>query len=385
MNFLLPFVKKMNIIVAIHDSLYPIWGGGALRTIKTAKELVHRGHNVFLIAPSQKDEIEGIKVHRIPFITKENGNILNLVKLNLSLLKNILSLIKLTDIIFVHNAVCGFVVGILKFFFKFKFILDVTDIHTEYAKYTEHGFIEGILLPFMLSIEYWTMKTADRVIVVTQEMKKRLIENKVGEGKIEVVYDGVELERFENFEKENGSEKNVLCLGSMEKTDGVNYLVEVLPYVLKKSPDTKFYFVGGGGDFNELVQITKDSGVYNSCYFTGWIDYSQVREYMKKAGVGIISRPLNPPNHTVITLKLLEYWAGKIAVISSKLRGIEEITSNGKDILFFDVEIKNDLGEKIVMVLKNNEQRKILGRGGSETVRKFDWKFLIPQIVDYIV
>ena len=46
-------LEPKKIIISTHDSLAPIRGGGAMRTLKVADEFKRQGHCVTIIAPSE--------------------------------------------------------------------------------------------------------------------------------------------------------------------------------------------------------------------------------------------------------------------------------------------------------------------------------------------
>jgi len=390
----------MNIIVAVHDSVSPIKGGGALRTVMCAVELKKRGHNVAVVAPSEKEELDGqLRCFRLPFIRKGQTGFAGLGVFVAEYVFAILRINRLwkkeygkgVEMVFVHNAVLGFPSALLGFFMRFRFVLDITDLHSEYIKHTRRGFLESLALPFMRWAEYFSARRADRVIAVTETMKGMLVsEGKLNPAKIDVVYDGVDFEKFYPIARiREGAESssaggNIIYIGSMEETDGIDVFVKAIPVIAAASRGTKFIFVGGGGDFDGVVGKIREMGIYDRCVFTGWIEYEKVAGWMKEASIGLITRPPTPPNHTVITLKLLEYWASGVAVVSSRLKGIEEVASDGEDVIFFDGYSADELADKVLLLLKSPSVREKLAQNALSKVKRFDWRGLIEKIRDIV-
>ena len=76
--------KHKKIIVSTHDSVSPIKGGGGLRTLKVAYEFKKRGHDVIIIAPTDKiSELNGIKIHWLHPPRKQRSQILSSLKFNI--------------------------------------------------------------------------------------------------------------------------------------------------------------------------------------------------------------------------------------------------------------------------------------------------------------
>jgi len=372
----------MNIIVTTHDWLNPIVGGGALRTVKVAEEFKRRGHQVTILGASKTNYVNGMKVFSLPPPTKRRSQVLSAIKFNFRLLRRLLILLPNTDLIFVHNTVAAASAMILNMFFHKRFILDVTDIHAEYLKYGKPNFFERLLTPLLLWIEYQIICSANRVIVVTRVMRERLIRKGLEPRKVTVVYDGAEIEKY-NAEKVKTDEFGIIHLGWVDKQHGVHGLAEAAGEIIKKIPNIKFYVIGDGRELPRVKKSAKEFKVYNKFLFTGFIPHLETGQYLSQATVGVILRPDTLPNNLVVTLKLLAYWATGTVVVSSRLKGIEEIAQDGKDIVFFEPENWQDLAQKIITLAKNPKLVNHLRKNGLEKVKKFDWRNLIPRVVDF--
>ena len=373
--------KKYTILVTTHDHLSPIYGGGALRTIKVAKEFQNRGHRVIILGVSDKSEIEGIVVHPLPAPLRHRSRLRSTLIYGIVLFLKTLFLINKVDVFFAHNAIVGPFTFPLSRIFRKKYIFDVTDIHGEYLRVCDKDFLEKIVTPFIVFFEILMLKLSDKVIVVTNAMRDFLIKRGVKAEKISVVYDGAEVDNFTPLQKREKGQ-TIIHLGSVDRQDGVHLLVGAAPFVLKKYPGAKFYMVGDGRELLRVKKLAIELGVHNSFVFTGYLPYQKVREYLEKSSIGISPRPDLLPNNLVTTLQILEYWASGIAVISSHLKGIAEISHNNEDILFFRPGDCKDLAEKIIYLLDNPKRIEELGSEGIKNVSRFDWKNLIPKIAD---
>ena len=375
--------KCKNIIVSTHDSIYPIKGGGGLRTLKVAYEFKNRGHNVIIIAPADKvAELDGIKIHWLHPPRKQRSQILSCLKFNLRLLRKFLQFIRTSDILFIHNTIAAATLPFLRKIYKFKFILDVTDIHAEYLLIGKRNIFERILTRYLLQYEYFIINSADFITVATKTMKELLISKDIDGDKIEVVYDSVDKEHIPQV-KVKGAEYGILHLGAIDRQHGVEILIQAIPIVIGEVPQARFYFVGGGRELSSIKRLAKNSGVINNCIFTDCLSQEDSREFLKKATIGIIPRKDILPNRIITTLKIFEYWASKTAVISTPLEGIKEIASNNENILWFQSGDARVLGRKIIFLLKNEEFKEELIKGGLIAVNEFDIKSSVSRIIDF--
>jgi glycosyltransferase involved in cell wall biosynthesis len=372
----------MRIIVSTHDSLSPVRGGGALRTIKAAEEFKKRGHDVTIVAPTDGvGEISGMKVHWVHAPKKKRSQILSSVKFNLRLMLKFLQFAGSSDIFFLHNAVAAASVPFLKFVYGFRFVLDVTDIHAEYLAASRRNLFERALTPLILALEYWILRSADHVIVVTNAMRDLLIKNGVAAGKIDVVYDAAETDKIDPG-KDAGSERAVIHLGTVDRQHGVELFIEAIPSVAAAHPDARFLVVGGGRELQNVIALAERLGVLEKCVFTGTLPCEEARRYLRKAAIGVIPRQDELPNRIVTTLKIYEYWAGGTAVASSRLEGIAEIAEDGRDILFFRAGSAADMAEKLIRMLGDRALVSSLAECGAATVKKYTWETAVPEIVD---
>lgn len=377
--------KIKSVIVATHDSLSPIRGGGALRTLKVAEEFKKRGHNVIIVAPTDGiGELSGIKVHWLHAPRKQCSQILSSLKFNIRLLVKFIQFVKNTDIFFIHNTIAAASMLFLKPIFGFKFVLDITDIHSEYLCAGERNIFEKILSPYLLYLEYSIIRSADSLIVATKAMKVFLVSKGVSGNKITVAYDGAEIDKISK-DKDPDAVFNIIHLGSVDKQHGVELIVKAAPRIIFNFPKTKFFIIGGGRSLPMVKSLAKKLDVYDNFIFTDILNCEKSRQYLKKAGIGVILRQKNTPNNIITTLKLFEYWASATAVISSRLDGIAEVAQDNKDILFFEPNDAEDLARKVCFLLGSPQKIEELMNRGLDTVKKFTWNMIIPQIVDIVL
>ena len=105
-------------------------------------------------------------------------------------------------------------------------------------------------------------------------------------------------------------------------------------------------------------------------------------DILRDFSVGIIPRPDTMGNNLVMTLKLLEYWASGTAVISSRLKGIEEITRDNYNILFAAAGNPRDLAGKILALLQDQDKVKKLSLGGLASVKSFSWENTVNTTIN---
>jgi len=131
---------------------------------------------------------------------------------------------------------------------------------------TEKGRTMGNGSEVVSNIELRAAQTADMVVTVSNAMKEELIELGFPREKIQVVYNGVDPQKYSREEVSNekvqavrqqyGLKDNdvmLLFLGRLVWVKGVDKLIAAMPHVLQKLPDAKLVIVGLG-DMREYVE-----------------------------------------------------------------------------------------------------------------------------------
>ncbi len=376
----------MNILVTTQDQVNPIRGGGALRTIKVAEKLKKLGHRVEIFAPSDIQEISGIPVKQLPSLNEKY----RLSSCFLFVVKQfflIITRLSKYDIFFVHNSVAAINLIFLKPFLKGKIILDITDISMEYSLAAARTRLKKIILLPLLKLEYFICKHSDKVIAVSKAMVKWLKIKGVKEEKLCFVYDGADLKKFKKarLSKLNRRRIKIVHHGGLGRRDGAGLIWETAVKVIRKKPYVKFIFTGNDKELEKIKKRATDQGLKKNFLFPGWLSFDKLKRLLNGANIGIIGRTNILPNRLVLTLKLLEYWANKLAVVAPKLAAIQEISENGLNLLYYKPDDNDDFANKIIQVIDNPNLYKRLASCGNKQVKKFDWDKLTDEIVSIML
>lgn len=376
-------MKKSKIIVATQDIVSPLRGGGGLRTVGTARAFRKRGYDVEILAPSDSENIGEISVKPLYQLSKTGSRLFSSFLFVLQLFFLLPKRVEQTRLIFIHNSVAAIPAIPLAKWYKVPLVLDVTDISTEYMYSVADSHLKRLVAMLLIFVEYLTFKFADRLIVVSKVMADHLAQKGIPKQKMNFVYDGAELDKLQNRSGLNDTFSfSVIHHGGIDARDGVMDIVEAADIVLQKFPKAKFYILGDGTCLTDVKKKVRYKGIEKAFVFTGWLPYSKMKVYLSKANIGIVSRTDTLPNHMVLTLKLLEYWASGTSVVSSAMKGIQEVATEGQNILFYEPGNPKDLAEKILILFRNQVLCDSIRQGGMDTVRQFNWPDLAIEIAD---
>lgn len=174
---------------------------------------------------------------------------------------------------------------------------------------------------------------------------------------------GVDCEYFkpQNVKKEN----SIVFLGALSVAHNenavINFIENIFPYVLKKSPECKFVIIGGGAS-EKLLNYSNDNVI-----FTGRVD--DVRKYMSKAKIFVCPMTFG----SGIKTKNLEAMALGMAVVTTSI-GAENINAiSGKDWI---VEDENEaFANCIVHLMCDDKSREIVQNNARKFIENnFTWE-----------
>jgi len=372
----------------------PEGSGWTTHKFEFSRNLAKSGHEVHVMTYIGT-KLNGIIAHYMK--TKENykfGFIFKFMHLI-----NILKVIHAHnfDILYTRNVSFGFLALLIKKVTKSKLVLELNGLISEHKKfekklYGKIGILKNLQMTILNHIEIFVAKKSDSVIAVTQKIKDILIKRGVNENKITVIPNGANIELFRpindsvainNLRYQYGISENapiVMFVGNLAYWQGVEYLIQSAPLVLKTIPNTAFLIVGNGELKNELIALAKKVGVPDKCVFTGNIPYEKVPLYINMADVCIVPKKILGFGYS--PLKLYEYMACGKPVIATDTAGFEIVRQYNAGILV-NPENPEEFSNAIVKLLQNKKLREQMGANGRElVVREYSWESAAKKTIE---
>ena len=221
----------------------------------------------------------------------------------------------------------------------------------------------------------------DRVVVNSEAGKKQVIcDEGVSEQKIQVIRNGIDLERFsKSFDRANirkglgilNDDLVVCCVGNLREIKGQKYLVEAGLEVLQKLPNTRFVFVGDGPLRKELEFKVQGSMFKEKFLFLGKKD--DVPEILSIADVCVL-----PSLSEGLSNAILEYMAAGKPVIATNVGGNSELVENEINGILVEPANSKQLAEAMNELLESSQEREAFGKNARNKVEK---EFALDQMI----
>lgn len=378
----------MKILVLAWEFPPRIVGGIARHVAELYPELVGRGHEIHLItvefgqAP-RYEVVDGIQVHRVE-VAPSHDFFHWVANMNESMGRHggkLLTEEGPFDIIHAHDWLVGDAAIALKHTFKTPL---VATIHaTEYGRHNgiytdQQHYIHG--KEILLAYNAW------RIIVCTNYMRLE-VERALQApwDKIDVVYNGIRAEKkqrdpnfdYSNFRRQfaHDDEKIVYYVGRMTHEKGISVLLSAIPKVIREMGDHVKFILIGGGNANQLKRQAWDLGIWQKCYFTGFMSETDLDRFQTIADCAVF-----PSLYEPFGIVALESFAARVPVVVSDTGGFPEVVRHGKTGIVTWTNDPDSLAWGILEVLRNPSFAQWLVNNAYEDMdRRFRWDKLAQQ------
>jgi glycosyltransferase involved in cell wall biosynthesis len=356
----------MRIVIAT-DVFPPQIIGSSTVVYNLARGLASKGHSVSIFAPSYKgfhriEEIEGIKVYRfasvpLPYFKEVKTSITPIT------IFERMRRIK-PDIVHTHHP---FIIGRSS-------LMAAKRLHIPTVT-TNHMLPEAFLMLFPMANSFDRYKSEfnptwkfiigflnrANVVISPTESGLAILKTHGLKPRSAVISNGVDHKKFNP--KNDGKylrdkyslpyKPIILYTGRLSEEKRVDVLIKSIPYVLKRI-DAHFLIVGEGLHKKGLEKLSRTLKIRKNITFTGFLND---RDYPDVYSVGDIY--VMPSMCELQSITTLEALASGLPVIAARKYALPELVRVGENGYLFEPSNYQDLAEKIVKLLSNNEINKM--------------------------
>ena len=191
---------------------------------------------------------------------------------------------------------------------------------------------------------------------------------------------GVDINKFcPNITKEKNKRPIIGIVKYLEPIYDIQLLIKAFAIVYHRSIIKPLLHICGGGSLlNELKELSKSLGVYDSVIFFGTIPNSKVPNILKDFDIFV-----NCSIKESFGVAIVEAMACGLPIVATDTAGFREVVDN--NITGFILENRNPelMASKLLYLLNNENLRNEMGKAGRQKVIKFyDWEKNISIMED---
>lgn len=239
---------------------------------------------------------------------------------------------------------------------------------------THHGKIENAprWIPRLHGIII-NSKFVSKLVVVSSQVRNMAIEDeRINSGKVQVIHNGIiipkllsnisEIRQQLRSELEIDNNANiVITLGRIVIQKGHRYLVEAIPIVLEKHPNTVFAIAGEGELLQEVKAKADDLGINEHLKFLG--NRENVKDLLIGADVFVLSSLWEG-----LPIAMLEAMVYETPIVVTKVEGILDIIEHNKHGITAEPKDKLALANGIIYMLDNPREAELMGKKARKLV-----------------
>lgn len=370
-------------IALFTDTYFPDLNGVTVSVSNYAKELIKKGHTVYIFAPKirgYKDE-EGY-VYRLPSIKILSAEPNVRFPVGVSS-KGLMRLLRMNfDIIHAHGngpfSLLAYEVARAE---GIPYVLTFHTLHHEYAHYILNG---KVLTPAMIKrIMRFIANRCDGVITPSEKMKQKLYEFGFKKA-ITVIPNFIDTKEFTQVSKGYLHEKLdlakdipiLLSVGRVGKEKNFNFLMEMFAKISVQEHKSHLVIVGQGPEKNNLIRQARRLGIENRVHFLGRIATSTMPEVYKDATIYVFASTTETQG--ICILEAAAAGLPFVVVNDAAFMHMVQDKKNG-----YAVVLQPDIfAQKVVNLLGDKNKQIQFGQYSQDVVQKY---FQADQATDTLV
>lgn len=225
--------------------------------------------------------------------------------------------------------------------------------------------IEKIAAPF-----------CEKIICISDAEKQSALEKRIcKENKLQVIFNGVDIEAYENGEhgKVKKADLNIPedafvvgMVGRISLQKAPDVFVKMAKLVKEKVSNAHFIIVGNGNQETEIRKYAEDNGFADSLHITGWVDDPMSYVELFDAAC-LLSR------WEGFGLVLPEYMMAGKPIVASSVDAIPNLIKDGGNGLLVEVDDTVGASEAVLRIHQEIELRdKLIAHGYEDVHRRFN-------------
>lgn len=270
--------------------------------------------------------------------------------------------------------------------YSYFLTLDMHENRPEIMKL--YKFVKSFPGNVLINLNKWKKKEekfvrlADRLVVVTDEAKKDLVERVgVEESKI-ISLPNTPLKSFyRDYSIDNDiisrykDSFNLLYIGETGLRRGIKNAIEAVAILKNDIPNIKLILVGKSKDDDFCKAIAKGLGIEDCIDYQGWQDPSSFPSYISASHIGISPLIRNKHHDTTYANKIFQYMAFAKPIIVSDCPAQANVAIDYKVGLVHKAADSNSLAKSVLDLYTNNELFKEMQSNASMLIEnKFNWE-----------
>ncbi len=219
-----------------------------------------------------------------------------------------------------------------------------------------------------------------------RELLERSGKDALDDHRLPVVRCGVDVAEFSPPASRPPGPLRIVTVGRLIEKKGFDLLLHALAKQPANVPDFECTIMGGGDEAAALESLRDALKLKGRVTFTGAVPNHEVRERLQAADLFVLPcRIAKSGDRDGIPVVLMEAMASGVPVIAGDIPSIRELVRHDQSGLLVAPESVEELGAAVTRMLRSDEDRDRLARGGRvRVVEEFDLSLNVGRIATSI-
>ncbi|HBC84811.1 MAG TPA: hypothetical protein DCZ30_05270 [Clostridiales bacterium] len=215
-----------------------------------------------------------------------------------------------------------------------------------------------------------SLKGFDYLITISKDLHE-FYNNKLKRKKINVRYIPNCLDNYPNRVSEL-KDKNIISVGRLSKEKGYIDLINLYKNINSLYPEYKLNIVGDGAEYEILNEEIKKNNLQDNVILHGFKDKKELEELFLQSSIYVMTSLTE--SFALVIIEAGSYGVPVVAFDSAQ--GARELIENGKNGFLIENRNKEQMVEKVKLLIENDELRIKMG----ETGRKMAFEYTTDKI-----
>jgi glycosyltransferase involved in cell wall biosynthesis len=249
-------------------------------------------------------------------------------------------------------------------------------------------------------VERLQFSACSRAVSISSALLEILMEVGYEPAKFRVIYNGVDIGRFETASAQAEgrrirdrlriSEQQLLLgfVGTFGQWHGIGVLTDAILQLLNRRGDVHFILVGDGELRLQCEDAIRAAGLQDKVTFTGLLSPHLVPGYLSACDILLSPHSKSPDGRRFFgsPTKLFEYMAASRAIVASRLDQIADILAHGRTALLFQPDSVEEFLAAMVAACDDRQLRARLGKAArADVADRYTWHANVSQVLDSLL
>lgn len=233
-------------------------------------------------------------------------------------------------------------------------------------------------------VEKYVARSANKIIVPSQYLKKIVSMWGINPEKIFVIYNAVDFKEIKTSKEEarkilDISGRILISAGRLVPWKGFDSIIDIMPSLLNNFSDTKLIIVGDGPEKENIKSQILNLKLGDKVMLAGSLPKENLLLYLKASDIFVLNTAYEGFSHQIV-----EAMAVGLPVVTTAIGGNPEIITDGLNGFLLPFNDKKAFLEKVSLRFSSQEAAAEISARGKDRASEFTRERLINETVKFL-